>query len=86
MRRYNFKRAKEIIEKEKYNGLVFAEMGIEEDLFYTADKVWDPENLYSDDFLDGKIAGISGSEWGTPILSLYYEEENKILRIFIEED
>lgn len=74
MKRYDFKRAQEIIEVEKLNGLVSATLGMFEDWNWTADEVWNKEYFYTEDFFAQNIAGISGSGWATPYMSLIYED------------
>jgi hypothetical protein len=74
MKKYDFKRAQEVIEMEKASGLVSATLGMREDWNYTADEVWSKEDSYSEAFLAREIAGISFSAWATPWMSLTFED------------
>lgn len=63
MKYYDFKKAYEIIQSELENGLVEADLGMQEDWRWTA------ETMYPVDFdvrTLKKIGGISGSNWATP--------------------
>lgn len=87
MKYYDFEKAKKIIEIEKNQGLVNAEMGMLEDWFWTAETVWTKTESYSENFINKKIAGIDYSFWATPILELFYEDgSSKQLEMFFSDD
>ena len=86
MKKYDFKKAKEIIIQESKNGLLYAKMGMREDWTWTEEEVWNKEDLFSMNFYEEKIASISGSSWATPMLALYYEKEYMDLDMFIEKE
>lgn len=74
MKTYDFKKAIELIEKDKEN-LVCATLGMHQDWFWTAETVW-KDGVFTQDLSnpDHKIAGIKGSRWATPTLSLEYKD------------
>lgn len=82
---YDYKKAIELIELEKENGLISADMGMAQDWFWTANEVWNKEDGYINindnnstlkDFTDeDTIAGINGSFWATPIIKLYFTND-----------
>lgn len=55
MKRYDFKRAQEIIEVEKNKGLVSATLGMYEDWNWTAEEVWNKETFLPKNFLIGEL-------------------------------
>lgn len=72
MAQYNFNLAKQIINSSAK--LLRAELGMQEDWFWTADDVWNKNEGFSQSFNEGIIAGISGSYWATPTLRLVFED------------
>ena len=74
MKEYDFDKAKEIIEQHK-NEIVTAEMGMHEDWFWTATVIWE-KGKYSKVFAleEKELAGISGSTWATPVISLEFKD------------
>lgn len=78
MRRYNFKKAKELIDYHK-DTLKTARLGMYEDWFWTAEKVWS-KGKYEVDLVESpEIAGIKSSAWATPTLELTFK--NKTVRM-----
>lgn len=77
-KKYDFELAKYIIEAEKPKGLKVANMGMYEDWFWTAQEVWNKEGGYAKELhVIKEIAGISGSDWATPVLHLEYEDQRE---------
>lgn len=71
---YNFILAKQIINSTK--NLQSASLGIHEDWFWTADKVYDHKKGFLIELnQDTKIGGLVGSRWGTPVPNLTYQDE-----------
>jgi hypothetical protein len=76
MAKYDFQKAKRIIE-EKKDSIKEASLGMHEDWFWTADTVFeDGEHLIDLDTVE-KIAGIDGSYWATPTLQIEYKDGTK---------
>lgn len=78
MRKYNYKKAKKLIE-ENSDIAIEAYLGMKEDWHFTAESIWTKEEGYNKEYQldnpDEKIAGINQSNWATPILRLYFEED-----------
>jgi len=75
MRKYDYKKAKKIIEDYKNKGLKEAFLGMQEDWSLTAETIWKNGKYYVN--LDKKnleICGINGSLWATPILVLEFKD------------
>lgn len=70
MKKYNFERAKQLI--EKHPDAVSASLGMHEDWFWTAEEIWNKESGFV--ITDGPIGGINGSSWATPTLQLRFED------------
>lgn len=71
-RKYDFKKAKAIIEENK-DKLLSADLGMSEDWYYTAEEIWNGEDGYVVDLDTAQvIAGINGSAWATPVLRLSF--------------
>jgi hypothetical protein len=73
MAKYDFKKAKKIIE-DKMGEISSASLGMHEDWFWTAEQVFIDGEFIID--LDGvtQIAGIGGSGWATPVLQMEYKD------------
>ncbi|HYE12213.1 MAG TPA: hypothetical protein VEF53_18745 [Patescibacteria group bacterium] len=71
MRKYNFEKAKQIIELEKET-IESVSMGMHEDWFWTAETVY--ENGEYTKLLEPNtnIGGIQGSVWATPCMRISY--------------
>jgi hypothetical protein len=86
MKYYDIEKAKEAIAKYAYYGLEEAYLGMEEDMYFTAELVWSRDG-WENDLTNGKINGVSGSSWATPILRLVFEDGNKReIECYIERD
>ena len=73
MKKYDFEKAKEIIEKEK-DVLAEALLGMHEDWFWTGETIWE-NGEYKIELKEGvEIAGICGSKWATPVIKLEYKD------------
>lgn len=73
--KYDYKKAKMLIEKEKKN-IKEALLGMREDWFWTAEIVFEDDKYVID--LEQKnltIAGIDGSFWATPVLEITYKDD-----------
>ncbi|MDG4509661.1 hypothetical protein ACTGW1_04375 [Streptococcus suis] len=71
--KYDFKKAKTLIEAEREN-IERAFLGIREDWYWTADTVYEDGSFKIDLDTVEKIAGIPGSSWGTPYLEIEYKD------------
>jgi hypothetical protein len=78
MKYYDYKKAKFIIKENKKNGLVEASLGMKEDWYWTGETIWSNNKYITKLKEDRKIAGINGSNWATPVLELFFENETKI--------
>lgn len=85
MKKYDFERAQEFIEEEKKKGLISATFGMYEDWDWTAEEIWNKEDLYSMSFRERNIAGIDGSTWATPYLSAEYEDRVIDMPMYVED-
>lgn len=72
-RKYNFKKAKEIIESNKKE-LKSASLGMSGDWSWTAETVFENEEYIINLDTVKKIAGIDGSYWAIPTLQLEYKD------------
>lgn len=73
MPKYNFPKAKQLI--EKYGDTVAeASLGIHEDWLWTAETVFEDGQFTQDLDTIETIGGISGSSWGTPTLHLEFTD------------
>ena len=76
MKNYDYKLIKEIIKAFDDAGvLVEATCGMNEDWFWTASTIWENGSYYEEynSMIEGgepEIAGIKGSTWATPVISL----------------
>ncbi|MDW8718431.1 hypothetical protein Q7W21_06510 [Streptococcus suis] len=61
--KYDFKKAKTLIEAEREN-IERASLGIREDWYWTADTVYEDGSFKIDLDTVEEISGISGSSWG----------------------
>lgn len=82
MKKYDFDKAKKLIQEAKQEDLIFAEMGMKEDWEWTSERVWSPENGFSMPFFEKTIGGITGSAWATPILRLYFKNKTKSINCY----
>jgi hypothetical protein len=70
MKVYNYKKAKEIIERYKDKDLKYASLGMKEDWGWTAETIWSNNKYLVKLKKDTQIAGIKSSYWATPVLEL----------------
>jgi hypothetical protein len=73
MAKYDFQKAKRIIE-EKKDSIKEASLGMHEDWFWTAITVFEDGEYSIDLDTVEKIAGIDGSSWATPTLQIEYKD------------
>ena len=75
MKKYNYKRAKEIVSKEKENGAIAARLYMSGDYFWTAGEIWNNDDGFVVDLDDEEltIGGINGSTWATPMLEVEFD-------------
>lgn len=80
MKYYNYQRAKQLIEELKVHTLVSAELGMNEDWYYTVEDIWNNKDGYlvNLDKEGLKIFGIDGSNWATPTLVLKFSDGREI--------
>ena len=79
--KYDFKRAKKLIENNKHN-LKSAVLGMDEDWFWTATEIWNEKEGYLVDLNTVEtIAGISGSYWATPTLEFEYKKDGLFVKV-----
>ena len=71
--KYDFKKAKDLIEAEREN-IEKAILGMREDWFWTAKTVFDGGEYMVDLDTVEEIAGIDGSSWATPTLEIIYKD------------
>lgn len=77
-KKYDWNKAKEIIEANKEN-LAKASMGMAEDWFWTAENVWE-SGEYKIDLLEGlEFGGIMSSTWATPSLLLEFQDGEEVM-------
>lgn len=77
MKLYDFKKAAEIIENERPNGLKKAELGMYGDWSWTAKKVFGKGEYKVDLSTVKEIAGIPGSRHDRPVLVLTFKDGTK---------
>ena len=73
MKKYDFKKARDLIEAEK-EVLAEAILGMHEDWFWTGETVWKNGKYAANLATVTEIAGISGSSWATPVIKLKYND------------
>lgn len=73
MKKYNFQKAKSIIEQNK-ELLQSAALGMHEDWFWTAIDVFEDGEFTTDLDTATEIAGLDGSSWATPVLQLNFKD------------
>ena len=71
MKKYDFEKAKKIIEAEK--GIKEAALGMYEDWFGTGQTIWENGEYKIQLTEETEIAGICGSIWATPVIYLSYK-------------
>jgi hypothetical protein len=71
--KYDFKKAKDLIEAEREN-IKSALLGMREDWSWTAETVFEDGEYRVDLDTVEKIAGIDGSSWATPTLEIIYKD------------
>ena len=71
--KYDFKKAKTLIEAEREN-IERAFLGIREDWYWTSDTVYEDGSFKTDLDTVEEIAGIPGSFRGTPYLKIEYKD------------
>lgn len=79
MKKYDYQKAKEIIEREKDEGAIEASLYMSGDYFWTAGEVWNKDEGYIKNLDDEEltIGGINGSSWATPMLEVDFGEYTK---------
>ena len=81
MKKYDFKKAKELITRAAGTGqLVDASMGMYEDWFWTGVGVWSEGKFIKSLDEEPELAGLSSSSWATPSLMLLFADGTE--RIF----
>lgn len=73
MKVYDFKKAKELIDGKK-DSIKRAILGMIEDWNWTAETIFEDGNYTKDLETIDSIAGIDGSAWATPSLSIEYKD------------
>lgn len=73
MKKYDFAKARDLIEAEK-EILTEAILGMHEDWFWTGETVWENGEYAVNLATVAEIAGISGSSWATPVIKLIYND------------
>lgn len=75
---YDYKKAKQIVNDNQDADSIA--LGMREDISWTASTIWEREKGFLVDLDDPNltIAGISGSNWATPV-AIIYKGEQKIL-------
>lgn len=72
--KYDYKKAKDLIEEEKEN-IKEASLGMHEDWFWTAETIFADDEFKINLEEEGlTIAGIDGSAWATPVLEIEYKD------------
>lgn len=71
MKKYDFQKAKHLIEKHREE-IVSASLGMHEDWFGTAEMVFSDGEYKVDLDTVEKIGNLDGSTWATPVLELEY--------------
>lgn len=85
-KKYDFKKAKEII-LERKERIDYASLGMQEDWFWTTETVFKNGEFQINLDTVKTIAGISGSSWATPILSIEYKDgSSEIFDCYIEDN
>jgi hypothetical protein len=72
-KKYDYELAKRLIQM-KSDVLSTAQLGMEEDWFWTAETVYENGQFQIDLTEEPEIAGISGSGWATPTILLTYKD------------
>lgn len=74
MKEYDFETAHRYIEDNADN-ISIATLGISEDWFWTAERVFEDGKFLIDLTVDDvKIGGINGSDWTTPVMAVEYKD------------
>lgn len=73
MKKYDFEKARDLIEAEK-EVLAEATLGMHEDWFWTAETIWENGKYAVNLATVTKIADICGSPWATPVIKLKYKD------------
>ena len=76
MKNYNFEKAKELILENKEN-LKEVSLGMHEDLFWTAETIWEDGEFTIELNDKTEISGIQGSSWATPTLQLIFKNDTE---------
>lgn len=76
MKTYDFKKTKNLIEKNKAN-LKSASLGMLEDWFWTTVTVFEDGKYIKELTDETTIRGIRGSVWATPTLELVFKDGSK---------
>ena len=72
MKVYNYKKAKELIEKYKDQDLKHVYLGMKEDWSWTSETIWSNNKYLVKLKKDTRIAGIKSSYWATPVIELEF--------------
>lgn len=84
-KKYDFKKAKMLIEENK-NNVTIASLGMKEDWFYTAETIYENNKYEKDLDTIKQIGGIDGSCWATPVLHLQFNDDNeKFIDCYIDD-
>lgn len=73
MKKYDFEKARDLIEAEK-EVLAEAILGMHEDWSWTAETIWENGKYAVNLATVTKIAGICSSSWATPVIKLKYTD------------
>lgn len=73
MKHYDFKKAKQIIEKHK-DQIASASLGMHEDWFWTVETVFSDGEYTIDLDTITELGGTDGSYWATPVLELNFQD------------
>lgn len=77
-KKYDFEKAKAIIEKEK-DLIESASLGMQEDWFWTAESIYEEGSFTKELSNTTTIGGLDGSCWATPVLRIHYVDGSEIV-------
>ena len=75
---YDFQKMKQLVKDNAANGLASMRVGMAEDWFWTAEEVWNKKDGFLSPVEEGYVAGITGSDWATPIAIMEFEDNSTI--------
>lgn len=85
MKKYDFKKAIQIIEENK-DSIQAASLGMHEDWFWTAEPIFGDGEFTKQFEDDSVIGGINSSNWATPTLELEFKDgSSKMISCFVGE-